>query len=194
MNRYFILPNLEFDSKELLFCYNRTKSTWAKYGKGELTSLYTQYVDLDCNGIQNIINQFVNPELIENIKFFKTPARGSVTAHCDKRNVAINIPVQTDDLSYTLFYEDSNDFYSPQIEVKGKTSITKAKKIKNAVSFDHLVLNQVICLNTSLPHGVENNSDKDRVILSISFKEKYDQFNTIKTLYENNNLLKTHVK
>ena len=44
-----------------------------------------------------------------------------------------------------------------------------AKRYYDVVETLRFNLNQPACLDTSTPHGVENLSESDRVILSISF-------------------------
>ena len=62
------------------------------------------------------------------------------------------------------------------------------KKFKKGKVVERVYLNKAICLNTNVPHGVINEGDKDRVILSISFKNQFDSFDIIKKLYDTRNL------
>lgn len=190
MNRYFYLNQLKFDKKGLLSCYNTNKNTWAKYGSDDLSSLHAQYAPDNCPFISAIVSQFNEPDIIKNIKFFKTKANGQVSPHCDSRNVAINIPIQTDVDSYTVFYNAHDEYEMPSVEIAGETKNTKAKRFNEVNSCGTLFLDNPVCLNTDLPHGVINNSDLDRIILSISFIDHYDDFEVIKNLHDNNNLLK----
>lgn len=189
MQRHFNLVNLNFDQKDLFICYKENKNSWAKYGKHDLSSLHAQYAQQDCKSISKIINQFQNPSIIENIKFFKVKSNGSVSPHSDSRNVAINIPVQTNNKNYTVFYNATDEYETPEIRIEEKTSSTQAKRYINAAAYDYLIIKHAICLNTALPHGVINESEEDRIILSISFIEEYDDFETIKDLHNKNNLL-----
>ncbi len=45
------------------------------------------------------------------------------------------------------------------------------------------------CLNTRAIHGIATNCNSDRIILSISLKDKYNDYNTIKQMYEQGDLL-----
>ena len=184
---YFFIPELKYNKDELYHCYLKNENEWAFYGPTELTSLHTKYVDL--KEVDYIVNQFKKPDIIDNIKFFKTIAGGNVSAHSDKRNVAINIPIDTNDKQSTIFYESLGDYDNPNINVGDKKIITKAKKYNKVKETQRFVLNQPACLNTSLPHGVENLSESDRVILSISFKDEYDSFSRINNLYRSNQLV-----
>ena len=70
-----------------------------------------------------------------------------------------------------------------------KKIITKANRYNKVKETQRFVLNQPACLNTSLPHGVENLSESDRVVLSISFKDEYDSFSRINNLYRSKQLI-----
>ena len=105
---YFFIPELKYNKDELYHCYLKNENEWAFYGPTELTSLHTKYVDL--KEVDYIVNQFKNPDIIDNIKFFKTIAGGNVSAHSDKRNVAINIPIDTTDKQHTIFFESKGDY------------------------------------------------------------------------------------
>lgn len=194
MQRYFNLVNLHFDQNDLFAYYQENKNSWAKYGKHDLSSLHTQYAQKECKSISKIVNQFQNPNIIENIKFFKVKGTGSISPHSDSRNVAINIPVQTNNKNYTVFYNATDEYETPEIRIEEKTSSTRAKRYINAAAYDYLIIKHAICLNTALPHGVINESEEDRIILSISFTKKYDNFEIIKELHNKNNLLKNYDK
>ena len=66
---------------------------------------------------------------------------------------------------------------------------TSAKHYHNPKLIETFVSDKVFCLNTKAIHGVINGSDRDRVVLSISFKEKYDDYNLIKDMYYNGLLI-----
>lgn len=190
MSNYFNIKELSYNQNDLYNYYLKNTSSWATYGSGGDGSLYTQYIDLSQECIQYILNQFVDSSIISNVKFFKTLAKNSVSPHCDKRNVAINIPVQTNDDNYTVFYKDNGNYDNPNISVNGKVSEVSAKRFADVEPLSTVVIKNAICLNTSVPHGVKNNSDQDRILLSISFIDKYDDFNKIKELYNSGNLCK----
>jgi hypothetical protein len=191
MKNYFEIPELTFNQKQLQSVYENNRNEWAVYGTHKDKSLHTQYVSLDNDVIKNIIKQFKDQSIIENIKFFKTLSNGEVTPHTDKRNVAINIPIIVDDNSYTSFYEQKNNYETPTITVGNKTQDVNAKKFVKGQILETVYLKQALCLNTAVPHGVTNKGNKDRVILSISFKDDYDNFEIIKKLYDTGNLTRT---
>lgn len=188
MQNYFEIPEIAFNIKNLQEVYKHNVNEWASYGVYKNNSLHTQYVSMDNTVIKTILNQFKDYSIIENIKFFKTLAKGEIHSHTDKRKVAINIPVIVDNTSYTVFYEQTDTFETPKINVGDKVQDVNAKKFKKGKVVERVYLNKAICLNTNVPHGVINEGDKDRVILSISFKNQFDSFDIIKKLYDTRNL------
>ena len=188
MQNYFKIPEITFNTKELQEVYKNNINEWALYGVYKNNSLHTQYVSLDNTVIKTILNQFKDYSIIENIKFFKTLAKGEIHSHTDKRKVAINIPVIVNDTSYTVFYEQTDTFETPKINVGDKVQDVNAKKFKKGKVVERVYLNKAVCLNTNVPHGVVNEGDNDRVILSISFKNQFDSFDIIKKLYDTRNL------
>jgi len=188
MQNYFEIPEINFNIRDLQEIYKNNINEWASYGVIKNDSLYTQYVSLEDTVIKKILNQFKDSSIIENIKFFKTLSKGEIHSHTDKRKVAINIPVIVDDKSYTVFYETTDTFEIPKINVGNKIQDVNAKKYKKGKIVEKVYLNKAICLNTNVPHGVINESQDDRVILSISFKKEFDSFDIIKKLYDTRNL------
>ena len=188
MQNYFEIPEIAFNIKNLQEVYKHNVNEWASYGVYKNNSLHTQYVSMANTVIKTILNQFKDYSIIENIKFFKTLAKGEIHSHTDKRKVAINIPVIVDNTSYTVFYEQTDTFETPKINVGDKVQDVNAKKFKKGKVVERVYLNKAICLNTNVPHGVINEGDKDRVILSISFKNQFDSFDIIKKLYDTRNL------
>ena len=96
MQNYFEIPEIAFNIKNLQEVYKHNVNEWASYGVYKNNSLHTQYVSMDNTVIKTILNQFKDYSIIENIKFFKTLAKGEIHSHTDKRKVAINIPVIVD--------------------------------------------------------------------------------------------------
>jgi len=193
MKNYFKIPEIVFDKKDLQTLYQKNLNEWVMYGEEENISLHTKYASLDNNVISKLMSQFKNPSIIENIKFFKTLKKGEVWPHTDKRKVAMNIPIIVDDNSYTVFFKEIKNFEAPIIKIGDKIQNTTAKKYfkENCEIVETLYLNTAACINTSTPHGVINNSNEDRIILSISFKKEYDDFNVMKKLYDTRNLTRT---
>ena len=188
MIKAFEIPNFKFDKNKLKDVYLNNKADWAKYGPKKL-SLHTQYISLEEPVILEHLQQIKNyKNIVENVKFFKTLVNAGVGPHKDKRNVAINIPVIIDDKSYIAFYEES-EIVPSVLSIKNNIHQSKARYYKNSKPIDIFKSEKVFCLNTNLIHGVINESKDDRVILSISFKDDYDNFNTIKKMYNDGNLI-----
>lgn len=188
MIKAFEIPNFKFNKNKLKDVYLNNKNDWAKYGPEKL-SLHTQYISLEDPVILEHIKQIKDyKNVVENVKFFKTLVNAGVGPHRDKRNVAINIPVIVDNKSYVAFYEES-EIVPSILSVKNNVQQSKAKYYKNSTPIDKFKSEKVFCLNTNLIHGVINESNDDRVILSISFKDNYDDFFIIKKMYDTGNLI-----
>jgi hypothetical protein len=188
MIKAFEIPNFKFDKNKLKDVYSNNKADWAKYGPEKL-SLHTQYISLEEPVILEHLQQIKNyKNIVENVKFFKTLVSAGVGPHKDKRNVAINIPIIVDNKSYVAFYEESE--VTPSVlSIKNNVLQSKAKYYKNSKPIDIFKSEKVFCLNTNTIHGVINESTSDRVILSISFKDAYNDFDLIRQMYENGELL-----
>jgi hypothetical protein len=187
----FEIKEFKYNSNELKEVYLNNTNEWAKYGKDEKLTLHTQYVSLDHPVILKHIQQIKNyKNVIENVKFFKTLTHAGVGPHRDKRNVAINIPVIVTRDSYVVFYEAKEEL-DPVLSLKDGKRLTTAKyyKIDQAQSVETFHCQNVFCIDTSQIHGVVNESTSDRVILSISFKDTYNDFNIVRQMYENGELL-----
>ena len=184
----FEIPEFKFDSEKLKQTYLNNKNVWAMYGSGDpKENLHTQYVSKE--DVLEHINQLKNyKELIDNVKFFKTYAEGVITPHTDNRKVGLNIPVIIGKNDKITFFE-SKEEEEVVLQVEGKKIETAARQYKNTKLIETFVSDKVFCLNTRAIHGVINGSDRDRVVLSISFKEKYDDYNLIKDMYYNGQLI-----
>ena len=189
MKQAFEIPEFKYNSEELKQVYLNNTSEWAKYGSKPELTLYTQYVSLENPVILKHIEQIKNyKEVIENVKFFKTLVNAGVGPHRDKRNVAINIPVIVDEHSYVAFYEKS-EIIPSVLTIKDEVKQSTAKYYRNSEPIEKFKAQGTFCLDTSTIHGVINESTTDRVILSLSFKDKYNDYNTVKKMYENGELL-----
>ena len=187
MINVFEIPEFKFNAEKLKQTYLNSNSVWATYGKSMQNSLHTKYVDKE--DVLDHISQLKNYEnLIDNVKFFKTYAKGIIPPHTDKRNVAINIPIITDKNDKIVFYE-SKESEKVVVQVEGKEKETTAKRYKNPKALETFMSDKAFCLNTSAIHGVINGSNNNRIILSISFKGKYDDYNLLKDMYTNGQLI-----
>ena len=187
----FEIKEFKYNSNELKEVYLSNNNEWAKYGEDEKLTLHTQYVPLTHPIILKHIQQIKNyKNVIENVKFFKTLTHAGVGPHRDKRNVAINIPVIVNKDSYIVFYEAKEEL-DAVLSLKDGKKLTTAKyyKIDQSKTVETFHCQNVFCIDTSQIHGVVNESTSDRVILSISFKDDYDNFNTINKMYNDGNLI-----
>ena len=184
MINIFEIPEFKFNAEKLKQTYLNSNSVWAIYGKSMQNSLHTKYVDK--KDVLEHISQLKNYEkLIDNVKFFKTYG---TAPHTDKRNVAINIPIITDKNDKIVFYE-SKESEKVVVQVEDKEKETVAKVYKNPKTLETFISDKAFCLNTSAIHGVVNGSNNNRIILSISFKGKYDNYNLLKDMYKNGELI-----
>lgn len=189
-DNYFEMPEIVYNTHSLMKTFNANNEEWAIYGNDPTKSLHTKYAD----DIKNITDQF-NNDIIENIKFFKTLSNGSVSPHTDKRNVAINIPICIDDNMYVTFYEknEAEIVGAPALNYNNENLQTSAKKYNPSTVNEIFYIKHATCIRTDVPHSVTNNSAKDRILLSISVKEKYDNYNVLKDLYRSGNLLNVYI-
>lgn len=169
MNRYLELNKITFSRESLLEEYNKI-TDFAFYGKVKKTGLHAAY------GVADDVVAQLPDGVVENVKFLKTLAGGIVHTHTDSRNVAINIPVQIHETSMLQFFEGGISEDVP-VKANGKRFATKAKNIVGADLVDEILLEKAILLNVGMPHGVDNTSSPyDRVILSISLTEEYNDW------------------
>jgi len=190
MSNIFEICELNKFKSDLKILYKKSNIEWAQYGSEKLKSLYTGYISTDTKIIQNLLSVFKDyNNLIENVKFFKILANGEVTPHKDKRNVAINIPIICDIKNTLNFYEEQTEAEEVKILFKDKEKNTTAKRFAKKNIVESINTINSFCINTNTIHGVETNVNFDRIILSISFKDKYNDFYKLKKIYQSGNLL-----
>lgn len=88
--------------------------------------------------------------------------------------LAINIPVKNTEDTYTSFYEyidgpitnlefgSDHGSHNVQYRYYGKSNLKE---------IDGYFLNKPVIINTSIPHSVTNNTDKDRFVITFRFKK-----------------------
>ena len=186
----FEICELNKFKNDLKMLYENSNIDWVQYGSIELQSLHTGYVSTDEKIIKKLLSVFKDHiNVVENIKFFKILANGEVSPHKDKRKTAINIPIISDLKNTLNFYKEQSESKEVKILIKNKEKDTTAKKyIKKNIAESINTINS-FCINTNTIHGVETNVDFDRIVLSISFKNEYDDFYKIKEMYQSGNLL-----
>ena len=126
------------------------------------------------------------PEEAKTLQYYSNPPHSGNGPHLDRgRWSAMNIPIDVDhDNSYFLTgkthllkgYERKRylDQYKDGHEVKstnGPVGFFREEKDK----FDYYNLEKPVLFSTKTPHGFANNSDRPRILLSITFNQTYEQ-------------------
>lgn len=178
---HFALNNLEYDKNNLKNIYENMEwpDGWEMYGEKPFNAIYVKNVNAEL--IDDILSNF-KPGVINNnnIKFQKMLAGGGAATHTDTRNVAILIPVIYDSNHYMNIHNDTIfDGTNDEIGIKlytGDISDTIT------VTYPHV-------LNTNVPHSYSIDSAVNNICLSLGVDDYYDDFEKIKKMYENNELL-----
>ena len=168
MLNIFEIPEFKFDSEKLKQIYLNNKNSWKQYGKVSNTSIHTQYISKEA--VLEYINKFKNyDELIFDVKFVKILKNGKIPPHTDPRKVAINIPVIVNKNQKICIYENKGGV---DVENQPDGNRRLAKRYIPGEVIETFVSDKVFCLNTEATHGVINDGDKDRVVLSLKLKDK----------------------
>ena len=86
-------------------------------------------------------------------------------------------------------YEDTGKSEDYKLFIDGKKVKTKARSYPKTNIIETINTLNSFCLNTRAIHGISTNCDSDRIILSISMKDKYNDYNKLKQMYESGNLI-----
>jgi hypothetical protein len=179
---YRPLPNLKYNKDTLMKKYLENKTPWKQYGKNSYTALFTQLVNAE-----EIVSQFKPGIISDEVKFVKVLAGGHGGCHTDTRQVGILVPVQVESGQFTLIHEDSKKINDS--EYLNLDGTEQPKAFANPKEIDRFYLDQPYFLNTHVPHSVIVNSSVDRIILTLGFVEKYDNWDLIMQMYDNGDLL-----
>jgi len=153
----------------------------ATYGHESL-KIY-RFPAASCPAILDVCRQLNNPlDLLDYIEFFKTGGQLTLPAHIDNgRRVALNIPIQGD------FLQTGLDLY--QAPTDG-VAVNGAKGFQGkAVHIATVSCSVPYLVDVSVPHGTNNPTNHDRIIISLTFKQKYS-FLDIYSKYISGQLLK----
>lgn len=177
-------PELKYNKEKLLNLYNSIQDSplWKQYGPNPYNAISTHIVKVD-----EIISQFT-PGLISNeVKFVKMIAGGGAECHTDTRNVGILIPVIVEQGQLTHIHktEETNNDQPDHLNIDGDEKV----KIYKTPILESFYLDQPYFLNTHAPHSITVKSTVDRVLLTVGFTEEYDNFELIKSMYKNGNIL-----
>lgn len=195
-DRYFEIPEIEItqELKELPYS-NFTKDDWTFYG-AKSHKLYQHRYEpgKKIPALTNLYKRWKSKDVVASAQMLKVDPGNSVLPHTDaKRQAAINIPVSNNwDKCYTGLYEAEGwrkliflpNFLHTEngIEKKPGGAYPKAKLIKK------LQYDNAICLNVSKIHGVVNESNETRYVLSCTINPKYS-YEDVKNMYESGLLI-----
>jgi len=163
---FYLVPALKFDVEAARQYYLNIKDqTWdEKYGKA--ANLHMWQIDSTVPFVQEFMDTMQNPDWVMHLEYFRTPANSTLPAHIDNgRKVGINIPIIGDFESTSLDVYDVSHLSGTDIE--GAKGFGGKAKLISQVYYKVPIL-----VNTSIPHGTTNNTDQDRVIISVTFHEK----------------------
>lgn len=163
---FYLVPALKFDVEAAKQYYlNIRDQQWSeKYGKA--ANLQMWQIDSTVPFVQEFMDTMQNPDWVKWLEFFRVPARSTLPAHIDNgRKVGINIPIIGDFESTSLDVYDVS--HLDQIDRNGAKGFGGQAKLISQVYYKVPIL-----VNTSIPHGTTNNTDQDRVIISVTFYDK----------------------
>ena len=125
------------------------------------------------------------PKESTTLEYYLNPPHVINGLHLDRgRFSALNIPVQvdtnnsffgigkTDDLSYYTRKEGVFTFETSEKGEKGHFEYEKDKML-------HYNLEKPVLFNTKVPHGLVNNADTERILLSVTFSKTYNEMKDI---------------
>lgn len=125
------------------------------------------------------------PKETTTLEYYLNPPKVANGLHLDRgRFSALNIPVQvdthkslfgigkTDDLTY---YTPKQDSYTFETDEKGEKGFFEYEKHKML----YYNLEKPVLFNTKVPHGLVNNSNTERILLSVTFSKPYNEMKTI---------------
>lgn len=153
---------------------------WLSLSDTEALSKYTDRLPVnveDYKYLSDLKKQY--PRLNENVKFMKS-TRGSWPTHYDShRQCAINIPIFNTTSTITRFYSGGRAVDSVNAEFGSTTNTWYSNEyltyiIEAQPEFDH-VLTVPTLINTSVPHGIFNNSDNHRIICSWAYDGTFEE-------------------
>tara|TARA_S200000501_G_scaffold376018_1_gene429656 strand:- start:963 stop:1529 length:567 start_codon:yes stop_codon:yes gene_type:complete len=188
MNYVFQIIELNKFTNNLRILYKNYLKKWVEYGGNPLTALHASNISTNEKVISDISKTF-KEDIIENFKFFKVLANGEAMPHTDNRNVAINIPIIVDIRNTLSFYEDTGKSEDSKLFIDGKKVKTKARSYPKTNIIETINTLNSFCLNTKAIHGITTNCNSDRIILSISMKDKYNDYDKLKQMYDGGNLI-----
>jgi hypothetical protein len=145
--------------------------------------------------VHNVYKQFKSIDLLGRASLLLVKPGGKVEPHIDAfRQGAINIPLSANwNKSYTVFYTVSGIkklFKKPNIyfEAGKLPQFRPGGAYPLAKEVTRIQYNKAVCINTAKIHGVINESNEDRYVLSISIRPPYT-FEQLKEAYFSGKLI-----
>lgn len=166
---FYLVPDLKFDIIQAQKYYDSVKDQDWNMKYGEDANIHMWEIDNTVPFMAEFLNTLENPHWIVKSEFFRVPANSLLPGHIDNgRKVAINIPIvgffdQTSLDTYDVSHLVNDD----TVDRSGAKGFDGKGKLISRVYYNVPVL-----VNTSIPHGTTNNTDQDRVIVSISYSDK----------------------
>lgn len=187
-NYYFYIDKLDVDLNELLREFESIEKNWVCYGKKSNKTLWAIPFSLDLFFKLKSSKQF-KQEFVDDVSFFMTKPNGQILPHTDTRPTSLLIPVKGNfQKSRVEFYDrycksiivpiNSND----NGQFSNTTTMYKVGIPDYQVSYDKPIL-----INTKIIHAVKNESDSERIVLSISLNKDLS-FEQVRQLYFADNL------
>jgi len=144
------------------------------YGRSKKSGLF-QGIIPECEITRNIMDDI---EGSLHCSFIKVNPGCDLKAHTDTRGVGINYPVRVPEGSYNIQYDAESEGTRIRQAYMGRSKESTAQLFLKAKEISRFYLDQPTVLNTHVPHGVTG-GDTQRVVLSVSMKPEYDEFNDV---------------
>lgn len=118
-----------------------------------------------------------HPNLRDYIKFMKS-SKGSWPVHVDNhRTCAINIPIANTESTFTRFYDGGTKVDSVTEEFGGYPGTWYSNEYLTYITEANLVFEHVLSVPTiidsTVPHGINNNGTESRIICSWAYDGTY---------------------
>lgn len=169
------------------------KDKWIEYFKSIDDSIEYKFFGRGSNGLyQGIIpesdlTQDIKKHIpdVLNCSFIKVFSGSCLIAHTDTRSAALNYPLYVPEDSINEIYSDVGTGMKKRKAYSNRPQQSTADVFLRATLLESFKLDVPTLLNTHCPHGVSK-SKFDRVVLSITFDEKWNGYEEIKKELINN--------
>jgi hypothetical protein len=189
---FYFNINIGYDKVKLIKIYNKLKNkTYYTYGKNNacLTIVpIKNYTEI----LSDILDQFVDSSIITDAAFLHNTHFGILDPHIDEtRFCAINIPITITNSSIQFYKCKQTSVRAIQtVNVDGDTITREGGTVCTDCSLvDEINYTSPIVFNAAIPHGVKNNSDLERIILSLDVTKDLD-FIKISEMYKHKKLIR----